>query len=205
MQTPFRKEMRNARGDEVFARQMQRADLVGEWLDALDLKPGDRVLEVGAGPGAISLILADRVGAAGLVYAVERAPEALAYLERQQEQRGIGQIRRIVADAATLAPAGLAANAALVTMVLHHADDPPAILRNLMRLLPAGAPALIGEFDPEGPGEHGPPRDHRLRPELVQAWCRSAGFAVQDFRRQTPEHYMLLLRFAPSVAAGASA
>lgn len=197
MDAPFQKDMSHVSWEEVFARQMQRADLVGEWIDALGLKAGDHVLEVGAGPGAISLILAERVGTDGLVYAVDRAPEAVDYLGRLQEQRGIRQIRRIAADAARLAPTDLAPNSALVTMVLHHADDPPAILRNLARLLPGGALALIGEFDPQGPREHGPPLNHRLRAELVQAWCRTAGFAVLECRRQTPDHYMLLLRRVP--------
>jgi ubiquinone/menaquinone biosynthesis C-methylase UbiE len=188
--------MSHLRWDEVYARQAQRAHLVGEWLDALGLKPGDHVLEVGAGPGYMSLILADRVGREGVVYAVDRSAEALAYLERLQEERSIRQIRRIVADAATLEAKDLRPNAALITMVLHHADDPAGVLCNVARLLPAGALAVIGEFDPEGPGEHGPPRAHRLAPERVKAWCEDSGFSLLDCRHQTPEHYMLLVRRA---------
>lgn len=194
--TDFRKDLSHLSWEEVYARQAKRLHLVGEWLDALDLKPGDQVLEVGAGPGYISLILADRVGTDGLVYAVDRSAEALAYLGRLQEERSIRHVKRIVADAATVGPADVQPNSALITMVLHHADDPEAILRNVARLLPAGALAVIGEFDPEGPGEHGPPRDHRLRPEQVQAWGKDAGFSVLDCRNQTPEHYMLRLRRA---------
>lgn len=196
METSFRKDMSHLTWDKVYARQAKRADLVGEWLDALCLKPGDRVLEIGSGPGYISLILAESVGSDGAVYAVDRSAEALAYLERLQEEQGVRQIRRIAADAATLEPADLRPNSALITMVLHHADDPAGILRNVGRLLPAGAAAVIGEFDPEGPGEFGPPRAHRLPPEQVKAWCADAGFAVLDYRHQTPEHYMLLVQRA---------
>jgi ubiquinone/menaquinone biosynthesis C-methylase UbiE len=136
--------------DEVYARQAKRADLVDEWLDALDLKLSDHVLEVGAGPGYMSLILARRVGSRGTVDAVDRSAEALSYLKRLQDEQGIRNIRRIVADAAVLEPADLHPTSALITMVLHHADDPPAVLRNVARLLPEGTLAVIGEFDPEG-------------------------------------------------------
>jgi SAM-dependent methyltransferase len=196
VEASFRKDMSHLTWDEVYARQAKRAGLVGEWLDALGLKPGDHVLEIGAGPGYVSLLLAERVGREGVVYAVDRSAEALRHLERLQEQRGIRQIRRITADAATVQAVDLHPNSALITMVLHHADDPAGVLRNVARLLPAGAPAVIGEFDPDGPVEYGPPRAHRLAPEQVKAWCKDAGFSVIDHRQQTPEHYMLLLRRA---------
>jgi ubiquinone/menaquinone biosynthesis C-methylase UbiE len=162
----------------VYARQVSRAALIADWLNALRLKPGDRALEIGAGPGFVSFALADRVGPTGVVYALDRSAEALAHLERRQMERGIGHIQRIVADAATLQPGGVQAGSALITMVLHHADDPAEILRNVVRFLPSGAPVVIGEFHPEGPCTSGPPRDHRLAPQKVQEWCKNVGLAV---------------------------
>jgi ubiquinone/menaquinone biosynthesis C-methylase UbiE len=171
---------------------MMRADLVPEWMAALDLKPGDRVLEVGCGPGYVSLILADRVGPQGIVYAVDFSTEALAYLERLQNQQGISQIRRLSADAASLDGSDIRPDSALIAMVLHHADDPAGILRNVYRLMPPERPIVVAEFHPEGPCEHGPPREARLAPEQIRAWCEAAGFHVQDCRRQTAEHYMFV-------------
>ena len=98
MEAPYRRDLSHTTWDEVFARQAKRADLVVEWMTDLDMKPGARVLDIGAGPGYVSLVLADRVGAEGVVYAVDRSAEALAYLERLQHERGIGQIQRIVAE-----------------------------------------------------------------------------------------------------------
>ncbi len=193
MEEPFRKDLSHLTWDEVYARQMRRAELVPEWMEALAVEAGSRVLEVGAGPGYVSLLLADRVGPKGLVYAIDRSAEALRYLGRLQEERRISQVRRLVADAATLDGEELRADKALCTMVLHHADDPCGILRNLHRLLPPRSRVVVAEFDPQGPCEVGPPRDVRLAPEEVQAWCEAAGFRVLDTRRQTPEHYMLLL------------
>lgn len=191
MQHAFRKDLSHLRWDEVYARQQLRAPLVGAWMDALALQPGDRVLDVGAGPGFVSLLLGERVGPEGLVYALDRSADALAYLANLQKQRGISQIEGVVGDAALLKPGQLQANKALISMVLHHADDPAAVVRNVARRLPPGAPIVIAEFHPDGPCSGGPPREHRVTPEQVVRWCEEAGLTVLGIGRQTPEHYML--------------
>jgi ubiquinone/menaquinone biosynthesis C-methylase UbiE len=191
MEQPFQKDLSHLSWDQVYARQTLRAELVAAWMDALQLKAGDRVYEVGAGPGYVSFALAERVGPTGRVYALDRSADALAYLEHLQVERGVGQIQPIVADAALLEPTSLQADSALITMVLHHADDPLGILRNVARCVPPGARVVIGEFHPEGPCSSGPPHEHRLAVEKVRQWCEEAGLTVSEYRRQTPEHYML--------------
>lgn len=197
MERPYRKDLSHVTWDEVFARQVKRAGLVEEWMNDLQLKPGARVLDVGSGPGYVSLVLAERVGPAGLVYAVDRKAEALAYLERLQRERGIAHIQRVVADATCMTPGSVSPDSALVTMVLHHTDDPPGILANVARLLPTGALTVVAEFHPEGPCKVGPPRTERVAPEQVQAWCEAAGFTVLRYRRQTPEHYTWVVERSP--------
>lgn len=194
MEESYRKDLSHLTWDEVFARQLLRADLVEAWIEALHLQPGACVLDIGAGPGYMSLVLADRVGPDGLVYAVDRSADALAFLERLQCERGVSQIKRIVADAITLDPDGLHPDSALITMVLHHASSPMGILTNVARLLPAGALAVVGEFHPAGPSDVGPPQVERVSPEQVRSWCEAAGFVVLAYRRQTQEHYMFALR-----------
>lgn len=150
-------------------------------------------MEIGAGPGFVTFALAERVGPTGVVYAVDQSAEALANLERRQKERGIGHIQRIVANAATLRPDGMQTGSALITMVLHHADDPAEILRNVARFVPRGAPVvIIGEFHPDGPCSEGPPRNHRLAPEKIQEWCENAGLGVVGYQRQSPEHYVVV-------------
>ena len=194
MQETFRKDLSHLTWDEVYARQAQRAALVGDWMDALCLKKGDRVLEIGSGPGYVSLVLAGRVGVTGAVYAVDLSPEALAHLARLQKQRGVSNIERFAADAATLELPGRRADSALISMVLHHTDNPAGILRNIARLLRPGGLAAVAEFHPDGPGDSGPPRQHRLMPDQVRTWCKAAGFVPLAERRQTPEHYMVLVQ-----------
>jgi ubiquinone/menaquinone biosynthesis C-methylase UbiE len=189
----YRKDMSHVTWEQVFARQTLRAELAEGWMDALDVCPGSCVLDVGAGPGYVSLRLAERVGASGLVYAIDRSADALAYLAHLQDERGVVQIKRVVADATSLKLDGRQADAALVAMVLHHTDDPAGILTNLAGLLPTGAPMVLAEFHPDGPGEQGPPCSERISPQQLWSWCEASGFLVVAYRRQTQEHYMLTL------------
>ena len=80
--------------------------------------------------------------------------------------------------------------------MLHHADDPAGVLGNVHRLLAPCARAVVAEFHPQGPCEQGAPREFRLAPEQVRAWYEAAGFAVLEYRRQSPEHYMFVVERA---------
>jgi ubiquinone/menaquinone biosynthesis C-methylase UbiE len=194
METPYREDMSHTTWDKVFERQSHRVALLEEWMQDLEITPGTRVLDVGAGPGYFSLILAERVGPAGVVYAVDRSAEALDYLARLQHERGITNIQRIVTDITTMPAGTIRPQAALITMVLHHADDPRGMIAGAARQLSAEARAIVAEFHPEGPGEYGPPLSERIAPERVRPWCEDAGFEVLTYRRQTPEHYMWIVQ-----------
>lgn len=193
MHTPYHKDMSNADWARVYEHQRKRAPQVAQWLDALQLRPGEHVLDLGAGPGFVSLEAARRVGRQGLVYAVDRSAEALAYLQHLQEEQGLPQIQRIVADARTLRLPEPAPNAALITVMLHHMDDPAGALQQVASLLPAGSRAVVAEFHPDGPSTVGPPRTDRLHPDQITAWCKAAGFAITGYQRQSDEEYMLVL------------
>jgi SAM-dependent methyltransferase len=49
-------------------------------VDALPLRPGLRVIEIGCGPGAAAREVAERVGASGHVLAIDRSAKAIALL-----------------------------------------------------------------------------------------------------------------------------
>lgn len=51
-------------------------------VDALPLRPGLRVIEIGCGPGTAAIHVAERVGPGGHVLAVDRSPTAFAHLRR---------------------------------------------------------------------------------------------------------------------------
>ena len=67
-------------------------------------RSGCRVEDVGAGPGYATWDLAEVVGAAGTVVAVERSPRFSAELRREAAARCLGQVRVLEGDLMELAP-----------------------------------------------------------------------------------------------------
>lgn len=190
----FKKDMSHLTWQEVLRRQATRTPLMAAWFAAIDLQPGSRVLDFGSGPGFVSLAMAQIVGAAGIVYAIDRAPEALAMLKTLQITHGYTNIARIVADATTLPTLGIDVDCAAMTMVLHHTDDQQAILSSVAAVLPTGASCVVAEFHPDGPCTLGPPQAVRVGPEQIARWGMMAGLDLVATLRQTPEHYMCVLR-----------
>ena len=184
--------------EAIYQRQVARADLAAEWLEALHLAPGHRVLDVGAGTGYVTLRLAEQVGPLGQVYALDRAEAALAFLAERQQARGITHITRIIADAADMEGHSLRGDAALITLLLHIVADPKAVIATVSRGLVPGGRLVVAEFHPDGPCETGAPREKRIAPTEVERWCRETGLEVVETRRQASEYYMLVAQRRPS-------
>ena len=78
------------------------------------------MLEIGAGPGFVTFLLAERVGHTGTVYALDRSADALAYSERLQgPSAGVwADLADRAVDSAALEPASVQVGLALIAMVL---------------------------------------------------------------------------------------
>ena len=82
------------------------ATLGGALLDAVSPRPGERVLELYAGAGALTVLLADAVGPTGAVDGVESARAAVSDAAGNLEQLPWATIRPGRVDAALVAAAG---------------------------------------------------------------------------------------------------
>ena len=97
-------------------------DLIDQELlfPALNLKPGEAVLDLGCGEGRYTLPVAARVGPLGTVYAVDLWEEGLARLGEKAGQEGVANIRVIHADVSRSLPLPDAClDVALMATVLH--------------------------------------------------------------------------------------
>jgi SAM-dependent methyltransferase len=73
-----------------------------EIVRLLGLKPGEKIADVGAGPGYYSFRFADKIGPTGTVYAIDTVAEHLAYIERAKTAMGVKNVLTIQTDGRTL-------------------------------------------------------------------------------------------------------
>lgn len=109
------------------------------------LRPGMRVLDVGCGPGSISVGLAAAV-APGPVLAIDLAPAVVAEAREHARDRGATNLRVEQADVLTLDRPG-ELDVVYAHQVLQHVPHPPAVLDAMFRLLMPGGLVAVRDSD----------------------------------------------------------
>jgi ubiquinone/menaquinone biosynthesis C-methylase UbiE len=120
-------------------------------LEALKLKPGDVVADIGAGSGYLTFRLSERVGARGKVYAVDIQPEMLTLLRQRMKTRGFANIEPILG---TITDPKLPANAVdliLMVDVYHEFSHPWEMTTAMVQALKPGGRLVFVEYRLEDP------------------------------------------------------
>lgn len=129
--------------------QMQRfaAPLTDWLLDALQLKGGERVLDLAAGLGEVGLAAAERVGPSGSVLIADQAEPMLEQARRRAQDLGVGNVdfKRMDAEWIDLPLGSLDAIACRFGLMLM--VDPDAALRECRRVLRTGGRLALAVWD----------------------------------------------------------
>jgi SAM-dependent methyltransferase len=112
--------------------------------EALSLRSGMVVADVGAGKGQLTLALAEAVGSGGRVFSSEIDPARLRAIREKVAAAGLGNVTLVEAKAAESGlPAGCC-DAIVLRRVYHHVTEPAATNASLLRALrPGGLLAVI--------------------------------------------------------------
>lgn len=163
----------------VHGTDADEAERFAAWLE---LRPGMRIADVGAGDGTFSVALARRVGPSGVVYATEIDREQLARIERAAKEAGAANIRALAGAVAGTNLPDACCDAVFSRLVYHHLADPAAINADLLRALRPGGRLLVVDFEPGGlldwfeqSGRHG---GHGTPKEAVVKDLTAAGFRL---------------------------
>ena len=124
-------------------------------VDALPLRPGLRVLEVGGAPGAAARAVAARVGPGGHVLVIDRSPRGVHQVRRRcagEIATGVLSVRQTAAEEAALergeAPYDLAFACRVGVLDGRHPEGYDAAVRCLRAMLVPGAPILVDTGEP---------------------------------------------------------
>jgi ubiquinone/menaquinone biosynthesis C-methylase UbiE len=140
-------------------------------LDRVGIRPGERVLELGPGPGAFNLEAARRADPGGTLVAVDIQPRMIAAVEEKAREAGVTNVETHVASAYDLPLDDGSVDRAFLVTVLPEIPDRQRALVDLRRVLkPGGLLSITEEFlDP----------DYPLARTTIR-WAREAGFELAE-------------------------
>jgi ubiquinone/menaquinone biosynthesis C-methylase UbiE len=170
-------------------------------VQALRLRRGQTVAEIGAGSGYLVRRLARAVGRRGRVFAVDAEPRMLPILIERLRRGGISNVTPVLGrDDDPLLP-GRSCDLILVVNTYHHFPGGPRYLRRLRQLLRPGGRLVNVDFHRrETPV--GPPLERRVAREVFLREARRAGFRLVREASFLPYQYCLVL--APLARVSAS-
>jgi ubiquinone/menaquinone biosynthesis C-methylase UbiE len=170
----------------------QREEDCRTMLEALGVKPGQTVCDMGCGNGFYTLQLARLVGPRGRVYAVDIQPEMLQMLARNAAEARLDNIRPVLGTPIDpRLPAG-SIDMMLCVDVYHEFSHPEAMLGKIKESLAPDGQLVLVEFRGEDPAVPIKPL-HKMTKAQVRAELEPAGFEmVREFDRLPWQHLLFL-------------
>jgi len=165
-----------------------------EILNALDIKEGQTVADIGAGSGYLTVKISERVGATGTIYAADIQQEMLDYISKRLAEKGMKNVTLVLGtmDDPKLPPNSL--DLAILLSTYHEIAQPIDFMKKIkLALKPKGRLAIL-EFSDESP--IGPPVQVRLPVDLVINELKQAGFTLSQ-RHTFILPYQYFLIFSP--------
>jgi ubiquinone/menaquinone biosynthesis C-methylase UbiE len=159
--------------DEQAARRIEEIYLIGDAArrrgivrEALAAAPGERILDVGCGPGFYCAELLEDVGSSGSVIGVDSSPAMLTLARRRCGDHHNVEFRE--ADATRLPVEDGSFDAAISVQVQEYVADVTAGLAELHRAVRSGGRVLVFDIDWETLSVH--TEDQPLTDRVLRAW-----------------------------------
>lgn len=170
-----------------------RHHAVPRLLDRVGIRPGERVLELGPGPGAFTVEAARRAGPQGRLIAVDIQPAMIAQVGARVRQAGLANVETYVAGAHALPLPAASVDRAFLITVLGEIPDPDRALAELHRVLALDGVLSVGEafLDP----------DYFFPAEAVRR-VEAAGFRLIERHGNFWEYALNFRRVAVNAPAG---
>jgi ubiquinone/menaquinone biosynthesis C-methylase UbiE len=145
-------------------------------LEALALAPGERVADLGAGGGYFTFRLAEAVGPAGRVFAIDVDPDMIAYLDGRIRNEGVANVETVLAgpDDPKLPADGV--DWIFTCNTYHHIEERAAYFARARRGLRPGGRVAVIDLRPHGLFQRIFP--HATEAATVEAEMREAGFRL---------------------------
>ena len=116
-------------------------------VEAIGLKEGQNVADVGAGTGLFEPLLSNNVGNKGIVYAVDIVPEFIDYIQKKSSETGLSNIRTILGDEHSTRLPENSVDVVYLCDSYHHFVYYQDMLKSIHVALRPGGELFVVEFD----------------------------------------------------------
>jgi tRNA A58 N-methylase Trm61 len=165
-------------------------------LDAIGIKPGMVVADVGAGTGYMSLRMATRVGASGKVYANDVQPEMLRRLRQNAAKAKLANVETVLGtETDPKLPAGQL-DLILLVDVYHEFSQPQKMLVKMREALKPDGRLVLLEYRKEDPTIPIRP-EHKMSVAEVKTELEAEGFHLAQVLESLPRQHILILTKTP--------
>ena len=166
-------------------------------FDALGVREGISVCEIGAGDGSLSIAAARLVGPSGRVYTSELGERRVTDLRERIAKSSLAQITVVAGDAARTNFPDEACDAVFMRNVYHHFADPAVMNASIAAALkPSGRLAVVDFAPPNKEAERPSDRDedgtHGVTAESVSRELHDVGFEPVSTEAGTQRWFMVV-------------
>jgi protein-L-isoaspartate O-methyltransferase len=126
--------------------EREKEEHTSKLLPPLKIKPGDVVADIGAGSGYYTMKLAELVGPAGKVYAVDIQPEMLAIIKNRTKAAKIANVHTIQNTETELKLPANSIDLMLLVDVYHEFSHPYEMTLEMTKALKPGGRMVFVEF-----------------------------------------------------------
>ena len=165
-----------------------------EVMEALGIKPGEMIADIGAGSGYFTVRLAHHVGESGRVYAVDVSPDMIRHLHTRVRDMKLLNVSPILAPPDDpLLPERV--NRFMIVDVWHHIEDQAGYLAKMKeKLKPRGQVIMIDFHKRDLPV--GPPLEMKIAREDLIRQMETHGFRVVKEHTFLPYQYFLVFELS---------
>jgi cyclopropane fatty-acyl-phospholipid synthase-like methyltransferase len=170
-------QSRGERSPEEYIKLLESERRIGSLhvdkvVEALKVKPDDRVCDLGSGSGLFTRPLARKASGKGVVYAVDIDSELLKYVERAALEQKLANIKPLLASETD---PKLPEAVDLITIIdtLHHIGNQAEYLKGLKKYLKPGGRVAVIDFSRDWPAGH---EKMAYTVSDLDGWMTAAGF-----------------------------
>jgi ubiquinone/menaquinone biosynthesis C-methylase UbiE len=165
-----------------------------EVMQALGVKDGEVIADIGAGSGYFTIRLAQHVGSTGRVYAVDISPDMVRHLHQRVHDLRLLNVSPILARPDNpLLPQ--AVDRFLIVDVWHHVENQPGYLAKMKERLKPGGQVIMIDFQKRDLPV-GPPLAMKIAREDLIRQMEAHGFRLAKEHTFLPYQYFLVFETA---------